>query len=143
MRFDWVSYSQYAICGGEGSCPGGSKSHYCVSYPELWHGSRGDEISIMKKNGGTFCCGKIATDCSCVSSSVVFRIAEAILPHLVSFTAYTRYLLWRLPAWLQCQRSCRYNKDISQNHHRLFFRSFFTSIEIRDFDLKAKYQLFT
>jgi hypothetical protein len=47
----------------------------------------------MKKNGGTFGRGKVATVRSCVSSSVVFRIAEAILPHLVSFIAYTQCLL--------------------------------------------------
>ena len=47
----------------------------------------------MKRNGGTFCCVKVASDRSCVSSSVVFRIVEAILPHLLSFMAYTQRLL--------------------------------------------------
>jgi hypothetical protein len=47
----------------------------------------------MKRNGGTFGFVKVATDRSSVSSSVVYRKAEAILPHLVSFIADTQCLV--------------------------------------------------
>lgn len=41
----------------------------------------------MKRNGGTLGFVKVAADRSCVSSKVVVSVAEAIMPHLVSFIA--------------------------------------------------------
>ena len=91
----------------------------------------------MKKNGGTFGCGKVATDRSCVSSSVVFRIGEAILPHLVSFMAYT-VPAGDYPHYCSVGEVAAMKRTLARTITDTSFVPFFTSIEIRDFDLSGE-----